>query len=106
MTDALRWDLSDLYPAPDSARISDDLGRAKSLAADFAKKYRGRIALLGARELLEALQQMEQVLEAAYRPQLYAMLVFAGQTNDEKAQALMNLTRQATTDTLNEATFF
>jgi oligoendopeptidase F len=106
MTDALRWDLSDLYPSTDSSRISDDLGRARSLADDLAKKYRGRVALLSPAELLAALQQFEQLMDVGYRPSMYASLVFAGQTNDEAAQALMNRTRQATTESFNEVRFF
>src|SRR5947208_1554349 len=106
MTEALSWDLSDLYPGVDSSRISDDLGRSRSLALDFAKRYRGRVGLLSPADLAEAMRSYEAMMDVAYRPSMYASLVFSGQTNDEKAQALMNRTRQATTEALNEVRFF
>ncbi len=101
----LRWDLSDLYASTEDSRLSDDLGRAAALADDFARRYRGRVALLAPSELATTLGEFEQLMEIAYRPQLYAQLLFAGQTGDEKAQALLNLTRQATTESLNKVKF-
>ncbi len=106
MTDALRWDLSDLYTSPDAAQLSDDLGRAHAMADAFAKAYRGKVARMPAHDLAEALRQLERMMELAYRPQLYAQLLFSGQTEDPQAQNLMNVTRQATTEVFNKVRFF
>jgi oligoendopeptidase F len=104
-SEALRWNLADLYAGPDASALSDDLGRANALAEAFAQSYRGRIAQLKPAELAEALKAFEQLLEVGYRPQIYASLLFAGQTSDEKAQALLNRARQATTEAFNKVRF-
>lgn len=104
--DALRWSLEDLYASADDSRLGDELARAAGMAAEFAKHYRGKVAQLPAAELLDALHAYEALLETAYRPQLFAQLLFAGQTDDPKAQALLNRTRQAGTEALNQARFF
>ncbi|MFZ5469762.1 MAG: M3 family oligoendopeptidase [Myxococcota bacterium] len=105
-TDALRWDLKDLYASPEDGRVGDDLGRATALAEEFARRFRGRVPQLSPAELQEALSAYEALMEVAYRPQLYAQLLFSGQTEDEKAQALLNRARQATTEALNKTRFF
>lgn len=102
----LRWDLNDLYRAPDDGRIRDDLGRARSMGDAFAQKYRGKVAQLAVADVLEALKGYEALLDVAYRPQLYASLLFSGQTDDAAAQGLMAQTREATTDALNRVRFF
>ena len=37
------WDLSDLYKGIDDPKITKDLNIYKKSAADFAKKYKGKI---------------------------------------------------------------
>lgn len=105
-TDLLRWDLSALYASTQDARLGDDLGQAAAMAAELAKAYRGRMALLSPAELAAALRKYEALMELAYRPQLFASLAFAGQTNDEKAQALLNRTQEGTTEAFNQVRFF
>lgn len=105
-SEALRWDLSDMYPSPDDARLRDDLGRARTLADAFAEKYRGKVATLGPGELQRALVEFEALMEAVYRPQIFSSLLFSQNTADEGAQALLNKTREASTDAFNRVAFF
>jgi oligoendopeptidase F len=105
-TDAGRWNLSDLYASPTDTRLGDDLGSANALGDTFAAAYRGKVALMSPTEMGEALRLYEQLLDSVYRPQLYAQLLFSSDTGDEAAQALMNRTQQASTETLNKVRFF
>lgn len=105
-TEALRWDLSDMYSSPDDAQLHDDLGKARNLADAFAEKYRGKVASLGPGDLRAALTAFEKLMEAVYRPQIYTSLLFSGDTSNEKAQALLNKTREASTDAFNRVAFF
>ncbi len=104
--DLLRWNLGDLYASAEDLHLASDLTSAGAMAEAFAARYRGRVAMLSAAELAEALQQFEQLVDRAYRPSLYASLLFSGQTSDEKAQALLNLAQQTTTESFNQVTFF
>jgi oligoendopeptidase F len=104
--DPLRWNIDELYASADDGRIGDDLGRARALADAFAEQYRGKVASLRPEQLLAALRAYEALMDVAYRPQLYASLLFSGQTDDEKAQALMSRTREGTTDAFNRVRFF
>jgi oligoendopeptidase F len=103
--EALRWDLRDLYAGPDDSRLSQHLSQALTVARELAASYRGKVASLKPGELKTALTRYEQLMESAYRPQLYAALLFAGQTGDEQAQALLDRTRQGTTEAFNEVKF-
>src|SRR5687768_1847932 len=103
--DGLRWDLSDLYPSADHPRLGDDLARSRALADELAAHHRGRIALLSPAQLAEVLATYERLLEVAYRPQIYASLLFAEQTQSERAQALIALTRETVTETMNRVKF-
>jgi oligoendopeptidase F len=103
--DPLRWNLADLYAGPGDPALEKDLLAASDQALGYARKYRGRLALMTPREVAVALGEYEALLEAAYRPQLYASLLFSGQTDDPAAQALLNRTRQATAEVLNEVKF-
>jgi len=103
---ALEWNLADLYESPDDPRLTRDLARAAALAAAFATAHRGRVAAMRPPELASALGAFEEMMDLAYRPQLYASLLFAGNTGDEKAQALLDRTRQATTEAFNLVKFF
>ena len=38
------WDLSDLYPAPDSPEVKTDLARAAEWAKDFETRHKGKLA--------------------------------------------------------------
>jgi oligoendopeptidase F len=103
---ALEWNLADLYEAPDDPQLTRDLARAAALAAEFAKAHRGRVAAMRPAELAAALRAFEGLMDLAYRPQLYASLLFAGNTGDPRAQALLDRTRQATAEAFNEVKFF
>ena len=41
--DLPEWDLSDLYPGPDSPKLAADLDRAEAAAKDFRARYQDQL---------------------------------------------------------------
>ena len=76
------WDLSDLYPAPDSPEIAADLARSERDAVAFADAYAGKLADLGGAGLAQAIAEYERIEERLGRLGSYAQLLFAGDSTD------------------------
>src|SRR5262249_323390 len=84
--DALpEWDLSDLYPALDSAEVKQDLDRIQPECRAFEDAYKGRLAALageGGAALAEAVKRYEALDDLLGRLISYAGLVYSGNTTD------------------------
>ena len=78
------WDLTDLYPAPDSPELKADLDRAAEEAKAFSKRFKGTLAGLDGDALGEAIAEYEAIGETVGRVASYASLVFAGNVSDPK----------------------
>ncbi|HEV7995915.1 MAG TPA: M3 family oligoendopeptidase [Stellaceae bacterium] len=77
-----QWDLSDLYPGPDSAELSRDLVLLAEDANAFRQRYEGRLAGLSGAELGAAVEAYERMQELSGRIISYASLVHAGNLAD------------------------
>ncbi len=77
-----RWDLSDLYPAPDSPAVERDFAAAAREAKAFAAAHAGRLAALSGAELAAAIGQYERIEETLGRLASYAQLRFAADQTD------------------------
>src|SRR4029077_18684152 len=80
--DLPEWDLTDLYPGPDSEMLTRDLA---SLAADaeiFRARHQGRLGDLTGAALGAAIAAYERLQEEAGRIISYASLVHAGNLTD------------------------
>ena len=84
------WDLSDLYPAPDSAEIKNDIDWLEQACAEFATDYEGKLADLDAHGLLEAVQRYERIDVVAGRIMSYAGLRYYQQTTDSERAKFMS----------------
>ena len=73
------WDLSDLYPAPDSPRLEADFARAEDAAKAFAATFQGKLATA---ELPVAIAEYERIHEILGRIGSYSGLLFAGDSTD------------------------
>lgn len=82
------WDLSIFYNGPDDPAIETDIAALNTLVDTFVRNYRGRVAQLNAAELLAAMNEMETLMDRAYRLGMYANLLFASDTNDPQYGAL------------------
>ncbi|WP_341211518.1 M3 family oligoendopeptidase [uncultured Limimaricola sp.] len=84
------WDLSDLYPAPDSAEIKNDIDWLEQACAEFAGDYEGKLAGLDAQGLLEAVQRYERIDIVAGRIMSYAGLRYYQETTDSERAKFMS----------------
>lgn len=76
------WDLSDLYPGPDSPAVEADLAAADQQARRFAAAYQGRLLDLTGAELAAAIAEYERIEETLGRLMSYAQLLFSGDSTD------------------------
>src|SRR5215510_6854333 len=90
-----QWDLSELYSGPEDPRIETDLAETQRRAEAFAHTYRGKIASgqLDGPALARVLAEYEALSELEHRPPFYASLLFAADTQNSKAQQLVQRTR-------------
>ena len=70
--DLPEWDLSDLYPAPDSPRLEADLNWAAKEARDFRSRHEGKLAGLAGAALAAAVRDYEALQEILGRVMSYA----------------------------------
>ena len=76
------WDLSDLYPGPDSEPLAHDLAGLCRDAEAFREHYHGRLAELSGTELGSAIENYERFQEKIGRIMSYASLMHAGNLAD------------------------
>lgn len=77
-----QWDLSDLYPAPDSKELAADLDRMETDAAAFEKRCKGKLGDMDGAALGGAIAEYERLDESMSRAGSYAQLVYAGDQSD------------------------
>jgi len=79
------WDLSDLYPAIDSAELKKDLESSTKEAGEFADSYRGKLeefAKNSPETLFAAIKQFEVLQDRLGRIGSFAGLSYASNTTD------------------------
>ena len=76
------WDLSDLYPAPDSPAVEADFAKAEQAARAFAAALPGQLAAMSGGELAAAITEYERIEEVLGRLVSYAQLLFAGDSTN------------------------
>jgi oligoendopeptidase F len=76
------WDLTDLYPAPESAAVEADFTKAEQAARAFAAANQGRLAAMSGAALAAAITEYERIEELLGRLMSYAQLLFAADSNN------------------------
>ena len=76
------WNLSDLYPGPDSPALTGDLAWLADDATAFHQRYEGKLADLSGAALGAAVEAYEGMQELTGRILSYASLVHAGNLAD------------------------
>jgi oligoendopeptidase F len=104
--DGVRWNLADLYAAPDDPRIRQDQDAALDQARAFAAQYRACVATLDASALAKAMAEQEAILCRADRARVYAQLLFAGDTSAPAHGALLNACQERGSEVERELLFF
>jgi oligoendopeptidase F len=87
-TGDLTWDTTPLYPSPTSPELTSDFEQGATQVAAFRERYRGKVAGLSAAEILEALKSYEALEEKLAKPQLYAHLLFAADSESDDNKRL------------------
>jgi oligoendopeptidase F len=82
LTEAPRWDLSDLFARPDDPRAKALLDEAAREAVNLEATYKGRLAALTGDELGELVRAYERLQEKLGRVSSYASLLFAAHRDD------------------------
>jgi oligoendopeptidase F len=89
----ITWDLSDLYNDINDPAFKSDQEKLKSLAADFAATYRGKVASLGAEGLADALRSYEIIQDIAGKLGSFAYLTWSTDTlNTDYGRLLQQMT--------------
>jgi len=100
------WDLRDLYPDRDGPELRGDLVRAADLAAAFQQQWQGRVAVLTAGELAEAIAQYEQIDELLGRIMSYAQLTHAADVGDPAIGRFYQTMQEKVSDAATHLIFF
>ena len=99
----VRWDLSDLAPGAGEARAQwSELGER---AADFASRYRGRIAALGPAELRALLDEADELEQELSRLAIYTHLRLGMDAADAEANDLATVSRDRGAEIENALVF-
>ena len=97
------WDLTDLYPAPDSPELEADFARTEAAAKGFAEKYQGKLATA---DLQTAIAEYEAIHETLGRIGSYAGLLFAGDSTDPKLGRFYQTVSERSTAITTHLLFF
>ena len=83
------WDLNPLYASVDDPAIDADIQAAEAKAAAFAKTYKGRVASLDVEEMMDAITDLEAIIDIQGRVYSYAALLHSTDTAEPVYGALM-----------------
>jgi len=106
MNDPHQWDTSRLYPSPKSPELNADFDTAPAQVAEFRERYRGKVAYLSPEKFLEALKEYEALEERLAKPQLYAHLLFAADSEDLEHKRLSQKASEFGNEMGRELIFF
>ena len=100
------WDLTDLYPAPDSPAVEADFVRAAEAAKAFAATYAGRLATLSGAAFAVAMAEFERIEEVLGRLMSYAQLLFSGDSTDAAIGRFYQTVNERVTAISSDLLFF
>ncbi|MGR3450066.1 MAG: M3 family oligoendopeptidase [Paracoccus sp. (in: a-proteobacteria)] len=100
------WDLTDLYPAPDSPELAGDVQKLDGLVRDFADAYQGKLADLTPPQMLDCIRSYEQIDILAGRIMSYVGLRYYQNTTDPARAKQMGDLQGKITDLTTPLVFF
>jgi oligoendopeptidase F len=105
--DLPRWDLSDLYTAPDAPELVADLDWARAEAKAFAADYKGKLeALTREGRLIEAVRRTEALGDRTGRIGSYSYLHYVQNTADPDRAKFLGDMGEALTELSSGLIFF
>ncbi|MFU8811761.1 MAG: M3 family oligoendopeptidase [Balneolaceae bacterium] len=102
----VRWDLTDLYAAPDSPELQKDKEAVLQQADRFANTYRGTISRRTPEEFAEALDEYEQMVQIVGKISSYAHLIWSTNTEDPALGKLLQEASELGSDFSQRLVFF
>jgi oligoendopeptidase F len=99
------WDLSDLYPGPESEALTRDLAAVSGDAEAFHERCEGRLAALSGAEFAAAVEEYQRLQEKIGRIMSYASLLHAGNLADPEIGRFYQ-TMQERTNAVSTALLF
>ena len=93
------WDLSDLYPGPESDELRRDLAQAAAEAAALSDEFAGRVAGLDGAALGALIARYEAIRETLERLTSYAYLVYCTAMEDADTARFFQTVQEETTAT-------
>ena len=91
------WDLSDLYPGPDSDEVRRDLDHAAAAAEALHEEFAGSVAGLDGQALGDLIARYEAIKEVLERLTSYAYLVYCTAMDDAETARFFQTVRERTT---------
>jgi oligoendopeptidase F len=76
------WDLSDLYPGPDSPALQADFAKAEQAAKAFSAAHQGKLANMSGGVLAAVIAEYEHIEEILGRLMSYAQLLCSGDSTN------------------------
>jgi oligoendopeptidase F len=100
------WDLTDLYPGPESKELAAEIAGARSDAAAFRARHAGTLDGLSGAELGAAVAAYEAIEERLGRISSYAGLLYAGDMTDPHRAKFQQAMRETVTAISSDLLFF
>lgn len=100
------WDLTDLYPGPQSPEIESDFAQADHAARAFETRYAGALAGLDGAALAQALEEYQRIEEIQGRLMSYAQLRFSADSTDPVAGQFYQSVSERVTSISSHLLFF
>ncbi len=102
-----QWDLSDLYPSPNSKEFETDLKKAQADAKLFEEKYKGNLAnITQQNKLIEVIALFEKLSDLIGRIGSFAYLNYVLNTADPERVKFLGDTQEALTSLSSHTIFF
>ena len=103
---AAEWDLAPLVGGEGDEGVRRQLDEGCTRAQAFAERYAGKVAMLDAPSLREAMEELAAINELIGRAGSYAMLRFSTDTADPARGALLALMQERATEAETKLLFF
>jgi oligoendopeptidase F len=100
------WDLTDLYPSPESPELEADFTAATEASLKFQAAYSGNLDKLPGQALARAIAEYERIQETLGRIASYASLLFAQNSTDPVRGKFAQTARERVTGITSHLIFF
>jgi len=100
------WSLEDLFPAVDSPELEAAFGHLEAQIAEFEESRADLVPEISTPKFMSIVAESDRIMRAAYRIYGFANLLFAGNTQDQVALALMGRVQQFVAEMQNRTLFF